>query len=111
LKPVTEFANSITVSYFDMNTQQDLNTQYIPANIQGVLSTKELKGTSTSIYPNPVKDKLFVENTHEEEIQIFDVQGKLVLKADDARIIDVSGLQEGVYFLKAEHKTSKFIKQ
>lgn len=73
--------------------------------------------TSNSIYPNPVKDQLFI-NTKQKvnDIEIYDINGKLVSKQSifDNKV-DTSFLSKGVYILitysslgKDKHK---FIKQ
>jgi hypothetical protein len=108
---VTEFSDFIAVSYFDLNTGQNVNAQNVPINFQGFLEGMELEETIISIYPNPVRDKLYIENVHEETIQVFDVSGKLILDVKNTGIIDVSKFQKGVYFLKTGRKTNKFIKQ
>jgi len=111
LESATEFIDSIAVSYFNMNTRQNINTQYAPINIEGFHSVSELTDPAILIYPNPVQDKLYVENVEEESLQILDVYGKLVLEFENTGIIDVSKFQKGVYFLKGERRIIKFIKQ
>jgi FtsP/CotA-like multicopper oxidase with cupredoxin domain len=111
LESATEFSDSVAVSYFNMNTKQDMNIQYVPVHIQGFLSNVELNETIISVYPNPVKDKLYVDNVNKETLKIFNVNGQLVLNVENTGIIDVSMFPKGVYFLRAGDKTSKFIKQ
>ena len=69
------------------------------------------------IYPNPTKDKLFLESGSKGEITIFDLKGKLLLKKEIESIkneINVSNLINGSYLLKFESdkgvKTMQFIK-
>jgi endoglucanase len=71
------------------------------------------------IYPNPVKERLFLRNAVDiEKISIYNLQGKALLekRVQDADTgIDVSGLSPGIYFIRAEGKgipvTRKIIKQ
>ncbi|NML70470.1 T9SS type A sorting domain-containing protein [Chryseobacterium sp. RP-3-3] len=69
-----------------------------------------------NIYPNPVKDAIsFNENTlvkTNEVYGIYDLTGKDVLKGklDESMKINVSYLQKGVYILRIQQETIKFIK-
>ena len=65
---------------------------------------------SISVYPNPVKDNL--NFTEETQVEITDIQGRILLKTAKAvKTFDVSSLQAGVYFLKTNNKVEKFVKQ
>ena len=68
-----------------------------------------------NIYPNPAKDfiNLSNENTNNETINIYDIRAKLVkqiISSNNIRV-DISNLQEGVYFVKIGNKVSKFVKE
>jgi ELWxxDGT repeat protein len=57
-----------------------------------------------SIYPNPAKDKLYLKSiTKHSSGTITDVTGKILLHAlinDAEKMIDISKLSKGIYFLK-----------
>ncbi len=71
------------------------------------------------IYPNPVKERLFIKNAGGvDKVSVFNLQGKALLEKsvkDSDTSIDVSELQPGVYLIRAEGKgtpvTRKIIKQ
>jgi endoglucanase len=71
------------------------------------------------LYPNPVKERLFIRNADGiEKISVYNLQGKTLLEksVQDANAsIDVSQLQPGIYIIRAEGKstpvTRKIIKQ
>ena len=71
------------------------------------------------IYPNPVKERLFIRNAADiEKVSLYNLQGKALLEKrvqDAVTGIDVSGLSPGIYFIRAEGKgipvTRKIIKQ
>lgn len=76
------------------------------------------------IYPNPVHDKLFIQinkidKSQNLTCQIFDLNGKLVLKkkiAEGTSQINVNGLKSGSYIVKIVSpnsviSSSKFVKQ
>lgn len=82
------------------------------------LSLKEnTNGSFLKIYPNPSQTILNVINPKNgrNELVIFNQNGQTVklLNFDSGRdkiIVDVSGLEKGVYFLKIGEMSSKFIK-
>jgi len=60
---------------------------------------------NVSIYPNPVKSKLYVQAEAEVNYKLFSITGKLVLKGKINQIhqfIDVSKINKGMYFIKLE---------
>jgi len=75
---------------------------------------------SLTIYPNPVKDMLYISlpNNEIEQYELYDILGKIVSKqkAEDLNTISVSSLKSGIYFIKIIAKngkimTSKFVKK
>jgi len=88
-------------------------TPYYPFEIHGdfviavtceSLSTIETKSEKLQVYPNPVKDVLFISKPQEiKEISVYDITGKLVLKnlKSDKGQVNVSKLLPGNYILKA----------
>lgn len=84
------------------------------------LSINDLSNNTFQVYPNPVNDKLKINNfnfNEAEEIEIYNAIGiKQPIEANkDANEIDVSFLKNGIYFLKITTKyftqTYKIIKQ
>jgi len=89
----------------------------------GVFDSSFNRESLFHIYPNPVKDKIYVNFNHElmakeKQIQILDINGRLIksLKTSlNTETLDVSNLSIGIYFIKGiSNNTSytyKFIKQ
>jgi len=79
----------------------------------------ELASQKINIYPNPVKNQLFIELDNQEvtEITIIDYSGRIVktITNNNAKSIDVSDLTQGIYILKVATEngvlTNRFIKQ
>jgi len=68
------------------------------------------------IYPNPVKDLLFISSAETiRKAQVTDLFGRLVLSVQNSFAIPVSSLEKGIYFLNIETdkwtKTERFIKE
>lgn len=82
----------------------------------GVEERKKIANT-ISLYPNPVKNKLYLESkTTPKEIQIFQSNGQLINAYKvNGNTIEVENLNRGIYFIKMKINedwvTSKFVKQ
>ncbi len=66
------------------------------------IATLEYNRPTVNIFPNPVKDKLYI-NTDEQTIDnvlIFDTMGRQINAQLTGNIIDVSSLAEGLYTIK-----------
>ena len=112
LESTFEFSDSISVDYFNLNTQYIVNTQLVPVNLSGFVSVSEVFENQVTIYPNPVKDKLFLSNFI-GEFAIHDVSGKFIIEgfaSNTNSSIDVGELSKGIYFIKTNNTTTKFIK-
>lgn len=97
------------------------NFSYVKISSGSVLGVKsvEIDG-STTVYPNPVKDQLFVKSANDiVELNIFNLVGqKIYSQKNSARNpqVNVSGLAKGNYILQTIDKTgsstsTKFIKE
>ncbi|MBL4668805.1 MAG: T9SS type A sorting domain-containing protein, partial [Flavobacteriales bacterium] len=71
-----------------------------------------------SVYPNPVKNKLFVELANERvtEINVIDYAGRIVKTINgNVNTVNVSDLTRGIYILKIATEngvsTTRFVKQ
>lgn len=84
--------------------------------LAGIKQEEEINALIT--YPNPVKDRLcFESKTKGLHVKIFDLSGNLVKEdnLNELNYLDVSGLQKGVYIIKAGENNQinflKFIKE
>jgi FtsP/CotA-like multicopper oxidase with cupredoxin domain len=112
LQSTIEILDSISVDYFNLNTQDIENTQMVPINISGFISSVEELNGESYIYPNPTNGKLNLVNV-KGEINIYDSFGKLIFERTlntNEENIDVSHLSTGVYFIKTTNKNFKFSK-
>ncbi|MAK35306.1 MAG: hypothetical protein CMC15_03925, partial [Flavobacteriaceae bacterium] len=56
---------------------------------------------ATIVYPNPTTGQIFLENSlHIETIEVYDAAGKLIERFQDSNTINLSELNNGIYFLK-----------
>ena len=77
-----------------------------------ITSVSELGEYSVRIYPNPTGYILFVEIDASVSFKayLYDLSGRLVLEQEDSKQINVSSLEEGMYFLKlAETNSNNYL--
>ena len=78
------------------------------------LSSEDFEKNKIIIYPNPVKETIYIANNEKLEYKIFDIMGKQILYGVDNQI-NVSSLEKGIYLLKLKSDTKiitqKFIKE
>ena len=68
------------------------------------------------IYPNPVKEKLYISgNSSIYSVEILSLLGQNLIKVNNTNMVDLSVLNKGIYLIKIENKgitsTFKIIKQ
>lgn len=81
-----------------------------------ILSLNNFEQNNISIYPNPVRDNIYLSNIEKVDYEIFDMLGKLILKGkQNENQINVNSLTKGVYILKVKNEKNtfnqKFIKE
>ena len=95
----------------DITAYQISGTWMIRAYIEGGEGISELN-SSVSVYPNPVKDQLFVETEMAvEEISVYDVFGRQMTTVYDQQTVNVSELSNGVYFVKVKSENNEVVKR
>jgi hypothetical protein len=61
------------------------------------------------LFPNPVQDFLFLD-TEASRVQIFNYLGVLEMEIEGSAMISVSHLQPGMYVVKTDGETGRFLK-
>jgi len=73
------------------------------------------KSNITRIYPNPAHNNIQIEiegSQYADKVKILNIDGKLVKQVSiDENIINISDLENGVYFIKIGNSIKKFIKE
>jgi len=85
-------------------------------NVSACTDIEEQSGNyNLSVFPNPAKNQLYLKSTKElGNVTITDIIGRTVYinKTSESELeIDLTSLNSGVYFIKIENYTSKFIKE
>ena len=78
-------------------------------------SVEELESSKVNLYPNPTNNIINIEGLNKNEnnpIQVFDVQGKLVITKtiSEKGKIDLSELNKGVYVIKIGEVAQRIVK-
>lgn len=70
------------------------------------------KQDSTKVYPNPVKNVLHIDHLNDNpKFKIHDVSGRVLIAGNGSKV-DISTLENGVYFIKVENlQPTKIIKE
>lgn len=92
-------------------TIDDLHVSFTMLNV-GL--EEEIKESDFTIYPNPSAEILNIRTNSSDELTIFNTLGTIVkrYKSDELEIkINVSNLDNGVYFVRQNNITKRFIKQ
>ena len=73
---------------------------------------KPLNDITILLYPIPVSEKLYIKGiTAEEELQVIDVSGRLIQTTKYKDYLDVSRLSSGMYLVRLNDKSYRFIKE
>jgi hypothetical protein len=100
------YMNSITV----LADQQRLVVFKLPARPLGVATTGG--GIDFNVYPNPANNLVNIEaNMLIEHIQIFDLQGKLVVDVINQNSASTENLTDGMYIISVETKQGRSLKR
>lgn len=72
-----------------------------------------LSTNSVRLYPNPVNDKLFIKSDNAiDSITIYNVSGQIIKQTEIfSNVIDVSGLNAGLYFINIKSDNRENIKK
>jgi len=78
-----------------------------------ILGEPQLTELSVSIYPNPVRTALYVSDPNEDvaAVDILDQCGRIIFKDLQPNKIDISSLENGIYFVVMFNKEGKPILQ
>ena len=92
-------------SYYRLR-QVDFDGAFTYSNVVSL----RYRRTQVSVYPNPVKDKLYIQTDEQaiEHVLIFDVTGRQITAALTDDTIDVSGFSKGIYTVKITVKGEDF---
>ncbi len=105
-----------TVYAFDatdsLKANQTFNINLVRARATSVNSIQQY--LDVNIYPNPVKDVLFIESKQfDVAVALLSIDGKTLLQSNTAKShnIDINGLAKGMYLIKIQHANEIVVKR
>lgn len=110
--------NNVVIKIINSESGKRISIDDLSWTCYSALGTSETtKDKSFSIYPNPVKNhELFVKGENLNKIlraEIYDLSGKLIQTVanpfKNSNKINLSGIKKGIYILKIDNVSSKFI--
>lgn len=91
---------------------------FMLSNIPANMYDNKAISHNIQLFPNPVTDILYIDNLENEvcRVDIYNSTGKLILRIKDKSVINLSGLESGIYFYKTylqydNCNTGKIIKE
>jgi len=107
---------NLTAPKFNLTAGSSLNSGSYWNVSTGIFTPKSTSANSLKIYPNPAKSELNVvlpfENNDKVAISIVDVTGREVYNQISTgivnEVIDIKGLNNGVYMIKAKQANVQF---
>jgi pimeloyl-ACP methyl ester carboxylesterase len=124
--PVINFQQNLALGdyYLKISSLNPTNTNYTTpyqfAITTSVLGVNEFTNKNIQYYPNPTKDRIYLENQHFIKATVFSILGQeletINLKPSDAKqILDLSKYEKGNYMIllenEIEKKTIKIIRE
>ncbi len=110
---VTFYVSAIDADGNGAKSGDNLYTTSSSLSFATVSGLESLAARQIALYPNPASDYIYIENMPQDVIgfRIYDVQGKLIQQPAFLNKVDVSQLQEGLYFLQLQTKEELLTKQ
>ena len=100
--------------FYNLQVQETCLSNFSPAHAVFITPSKqnELDENHILIYPNPAKDKIFIQSDHHiKSVEIFDVSGKICFYKSQNFIdpsINISNLSKGIYTIKVINDKTSF---
>lgn len=110
------FENGNSITFVDANFQFTTNVKQAAFKYDEAASTPDIATTNFSVYPNPSTGIFNISTSEVVKVNIVDISGKVVYKADaldNNSTINLSSLQAGIYLMNVSgeniNKTEKLI--
>ena len=116
------FADNVTVFYNGDSSIFDAAESYsiedgafmaftIDFHVSDPTGITELTSESIAVWPNPATNVLYLDVVDGTNVSVFDMTGRMVMQQHYEGQLDVSKLAPGLYALKVEEATVRFVKE
>jgi hypothetical protein len=72
---------------------------------------EDISSLGIVVYPNPTQNILTIETRLQIEVEVYDLMGKLLIKEENTKRLDLSNLANGLYNLAIIYKNKRYNKQ
>lgn len=113
-----------TGNYSQFSFVKGENNEVTPSDVSSFSSISiKWEATSTAIlseisriddveiFPNPIKNVFRVEGENIDEIEVWNISGKFILKNNYSKEIDLSNYEDGVYLVRIKRGSQTIIKK
>lgn len=90
------FSDNVRSVTFD---PEDYILKELELTVDGILSANPSSLDEVSVYPNPTMEYLNVASEASEQVEVLDIQGRIVLSSQGERQLNVSKLPAGRYII------------
>jgi len=109
--PMVYFDGDSSVFGYGILSGNDYRVYTIDYQVADPTSISEQTSSSVALWPNPVVNFLYLDVTNGTSVSVFDMTGRMVKQERYEGKIDVSDLVPGLYAVKAEGVTVRFVKE
>lgn len=120
IKPVASISigqiiNNTAAIYFDANAPITTNNAFVTFADVTAISSPSNSPNTIQVVPNPAHHSIYIAGKHiqNQTVTIYDAVGKTVLRTpvNSNQSIDVSQLNQGIYFVELAGQRVKFVKE
>lgn len=103
-----ELLTKNSAGLYEVKNVQDVVT--ISATFNESSSVEDLSSSAQRIYPNPVKDCLYIENGEScTEVELLSADGKVLRREKGCKKLSLEGLHSGIYTLRLKNRDNVYI--
>jgi len=78
---------------------------------QVLTSTENLKKQKVTVFPNPVKGKLYIEGISNFRYEIIDITGSIIKSGMNESEIEINNIPKAIYFIRINTETDNVIEK
>ena len=105
------FDDDSSVFDYGILSGNDYRVYSIDYQVTDPTGVSEQAPSSVALWPNPVMNFLYLDVTEGTPVSVFDMMGRMVKQECYEGKIDVSDLTPGIYAIKSNGVTVRFVKE
>lgn len=109
--PTVFFDGNDSIFGYGAFTDDDYRVYTIDYQVTNPTDVAEQTAESKKLYPNPVENILYLDIADGAVVSVFDMTGRMVKREHYMGQLDVSQLVPGIYTIKVDDLTVRFVKE